>query len=306
MARPLLRAPLGALLFALTLSACDDGGLTAPDGSSAAGDDLTALLDEQLEVEDSADLLDAATLAERAGTTYQPITGPTTITQPGVYLVTADFSLPAGVPADAIVVQADNVYLDLGGHTITGPGNKIGRGVAVMGARRVLVSGGTLETFGVGVDLFESTRTTVAGVHALGGDEFADPDNGVPAQVGFQLINSPQNRIIGNYAVETNLGIFVRGPGNRRNRIQANVALAGNFGLLGICYNPAPDAPPDSPGPSHDRVTNNFLNGFATGIQVSEGSAYNSFINNRIYYLDFAWTDENGTNVFQNNQTMQL
>jgi hypothetical protein len=51
--------------------------------------------------------------------------GPTTsfpiiINQPGSYLLTADLTVPAS--ANGIEIQADNVTLDLGGHSITGPG----------------------------------------------------------------------------------------------------------------------------------------------------------------------------------------
>src|SRR5882672_8519699 len=47
-----------------------------------------------------------------------PIFAPTTITDPGHYVVTRDFTAP-GV---AITITANNVTLDLNGHTITGPG----------------------------------------------------------------------------------------------------------------------------------------------------------------------------------------
>jgi len=47
-----------------------------------------------------------------------PIYRPTTITAPGHYVVTRDFSYPSG---SGVLIQANNVTLDLDGHTITGP-----------------------------------------------------------------------------------------------------------------------------------------------------------------------------------------
>jgi hypothetical protein len=303
----LQRAPMGALLLALFLFGCDGGGLTAPEAAAPEIPGLAALLDEQIETATAETAPSARALAEQAGVPLQFISGPTKIDAPGLYLVTRDFNLPPGVPADAIVVAADNVFLDLGGHTLTGPGNKIGRGVFVEDAQRVVVTGGTLETFGVGVEVNESNRVAVVGMRALGGDEFADPPNGIPPQVGFLLVNSARNRLTGNSARGTNLGFFVRGPESMRNEITGNVALAGEFGLLGVCYNPHPDDPdPAGPGPSEDRVSGNFLNGFGTGIQASAGSARNGFTFNRIYYLASPWEDLNGTNVFANNVTMQI
>lgn len=302
------RLPLGALLLALALAGCDDGGLTAPDATQTAApgsEAFAALLDDQIDAEEAEVVSDAATFAASAGVVLQDITGPTVITESGVYAVTQDFSLPSGTEADAIVVQADGVFLDLGTHTLTGPGNKLGRGVVVEGARRVVVRGGTLETFGVGVVLSETQRVAVTGVRVVGGDEFADPPNGIPPQIGVLLLNSRGNRVFGNQTTDTNLGLFVRGPGSMNNYLIGNSATAGEFGLLGICYNPAPDSP-DPEGPSNDRVQGNLLNGFGVGIQVSEGSANNRFVENAIYYLDSAWEDANGSNTFLRNLTVQL
>ncbi|MDX1419423.1 MAG: hypothetical protein R3181_05600 [Rubricoccaceae bacterium] len=308
MSRLSLRLSLGALLVALTLVGCDDGGLTGPDPLQTAapeGDAFAALLDDQIDADASEDVADAAAFAASAGEAIQAITGPTVITESGVYAVAQDFSLPAGTAADAIVIEADGVFLDLGTHTLTGPGNKLGRGVVVEGARRVVVRGGTLETFGVGVALSGSVRVAVTGVEVVGGDEFADPPNGIPPQIGVLLVNSRGSRVFGNQTTDTNLGLFVRGPGSMSNYLIGNSATAGAFGLLGICYNPAPDTT-DPEGPSGDRVQGNLLNGFGVGIQVSEGSANNLFVENAIYYLDAAWEDANGSNTFLRNLTFQL
>ncbi len=297
------RVRLGAftLLIALLFTGCDDGGLTAPDQTAADATAFTAFVDQTIEAAMADDVPSAATVADQVEVLPVSITGPTVITEPGLYVVEADFS----AEADGIVIQASGVFLDLNNHTITGPGNKEGRGVVIEGVQRVLVRGGALETFGVGVAVVGSRRVGVAGVRVAGGDEFADPANGVPPQVGFLLLDTVGARLLGNSAYETNLGFFVRGGGSTRNQLMGNLAQASENGLLGVCYNPAPDTP-DPAGPSLDRVSNNVLIGFGTGIQASVGSAENRFASNVIYYLEDDYEDLNGSNVFVGNRTMQL
>ena len=55
-----------------------------------------------------------------------------------------------------------------------------------------------------------------------------------------------------------------------------------------------------------DDVTENVLDHFGTGIQVSEGSAHNRFNRNIIRYIDRAWVDHNGSNEFERNKTTQI
>jgi hypothetical protein len=232
-----------------------------------------------------------------------PITGPTVITKAGHYRLTRDFAVnDAG--GDGIVVRSDGVLLWLGDHEIRGPGNKSGRGIVLEGASEVLVHGGQLRRFGVGVALVDANRCAVRGVSIEGGDEVANPPAGVPPQIGLLLVNSAMNRVARNELEGVNLGIFVRGPGSYENRIRRNEVRAGIHGLLGICYNPAPGAGPA--GPTRDRVTHNTLSRFGTGIQTSAGSAMNYFTANTIEYFSQAYQDFNGTNVFERNRTRQV
>lgn len=231
-----------------------------------------------------------------------PITGPTTITEPGEYRVMADFAVtdPSG---DGIVIRASNVRVSLGGRTITGPGNKQGRGIVIEGAQGVEVVGGTLRTFGIGVALLEAAGSTVRGVAVEGGDEFADPPAVAP-QIGILIVDGARNTIRDNRLDRVNLGIFVRGGGSYENRIVQNVATAGTHGLLGICYNPASGAGPA--GPQRDQVMRNTLDGFDGGIQASEESTDNRFVANIIRFLSLAYEDRNGSNRFLGNQTTDL
>jgi hypothetical protein len=230
------------------------------------------------------------------------ITGPTEITEPGQYRVTQDFSVSPET-GDGIVVRAGGVHLDLAGHTITGPGNKVGRGVVVEGVGDVIIEGGTLRTFGIGVALLGATSTTVREITVEGGDEFADPP-AVPPQIGVLLVNSARNTITETHVTGANLGYFVRGAGSYDNRLVRNAAVAGTHGLLGICYNPAMGEGPV--GPSGDTVQRNSLDGFGGGIQASAGSENNRFVANTIRFREFAWEDRNGSNRFLGNRSEDL
>jgi hypothetical protein len=236
----------------------------------------------------------------KAGSAAQEISGPTVIAASGAYKVVADFS----ATADAIVIRADRVLLDLDGHVITGAGNKAGRGIVLDGVSNVLVRNGVLQTFGVGVALLHSSKSLAKNINIRGGDEFANPPAGVPPQIGVLLVNSYRNLIVKNACNRVNLGLFVRGGGSHDNLILHNAVVGGNNGLLAICYNPADGQ--GSAGPTSDVVSHNFLNRFGVGIQASAGSTQNQFNHNTIYYFSKAWEDFNGANEFEGNRTRQI
>lgn len=265
---------------------------------------VSSELDDRAELFDRADAVSptlAATPAEGGltldGAGVTAITGPIVITEPGTYRVANDFS----TDGDAIVVQADDVVLSLGGYTITGPGDLAGRGIVLDGANKVTVRDGILQSFGLGVVLLDTKNSAVRGVRVVGGDVATGPPN---VQIGTMLINSRDNRLQGNTYEQVNLGIFVRGGGSADNRIQQNTILAGANGLLGICYNPAPGEGPA--GPLNDTVKLNSILGFRTGIQASVGSMDNLFTLNTIEYLVQPYEDFNGTNTFVRNRTSEI
>ena len=168
----------------------------------------------------------------------------------------------------------------------------------------MLVSGGRIRRFGLGVAVLGAHGCRVRDIGIEGGDETADPANGNPPQIGVMLVNSDENVIAGNHLRDVNLGLFVRGGESRDNLLHHNVVLGGQHGLLGICYNPAPDGGPA--GPQGDRVWGNLLSRFGVGISASAGSEANRFADNTIRYFDVAWLDQNGANVFQRNHAMQI
>ena len=302
----LLQVLLGALtlVLAAAIVGCGSHKLTAP------------LVDRQATEAVSA-TTQAASLAAGAAnseaddedsetgdfTNARAIGGPTVITQPGVYRVTRDFSADP-TTGDGIVIRSDDVSLWLGDHRLQGPGNKSGRGVAIESANRVQVHGGHLSTFGIGIVLSGASHCVIRKVDVMGGDEFADPPNGVAPQIGIMLVNSAYNRIARNDLHGINLGIFVRGGGSTGNRIDKNRVVGLTHGILAICYNPAPMA--GTAGPSHDVVSGNELLRFGKGIATSIGSQQNRFIENVIEYFTSAYTDLNGTNVFIRNRATQV
>lgn len=290
---------LFAALFMMFLAAAcqKENPLQAPvedQASAAAASD--AVTESELEATIQAHL--ATRGLAKSGAVE--ITGPTVITTPGIYRVGNNFS----ASGDGIVIQSDYVLLNLDERTITGPGNKAGRGIVLDGVKNVLVRNGNLRTFGVGTALFGTSQALVRNVNLRGGDEVANPPAGIPPQIGVLLVNSYGNFILPNKYRDVNLGIFVRGGGSYNNTIARNTVSAGANGLLGICYNPA--AGEGDAGPQNDFVTQNVLNRFGTGIQTSTGSRENRFTHNTIYYFNQPYEDFNGTNVFENNRTQQV
>ena len=290
------------------LSSVIESAADADNGqSSTFQQELSALVDQSEFTEDESGQTAGASeqpkgIAENASQFFwaKVIKEPTTITKPGLYVVGRDFS----TSGDGIVIKSNFVLLLMGNHTLTGPGAKEGRGIVIDGARYVVVVGGRLENFGIGVSMENTDASIVRYVVVLGADEYANPPQGIAPQIGTMLINSPYNHITRNSYFDVNLGIFVRGGGSRYNYIVGNRVVGGDHGLLAICYNPAPTG--GDAGPSFDLVRFNRLDSFSTGIQTSAGSSHNKFEYNTISYFAEAYHDFNGSNTFVHNQAQQL
>ena len=95
---------------------------------------------------------------------------PVRITRAGVYCLTRDLAVPAGVEV-GIRVEADGVVVDLGGHTLTGRG---GAGVRAVGRHGVSVRNGAIRGFGRGVVLEGS-----GGLHLVEGMRIQARDAGI-------------------------------------------------------------------------------------------------------------------------------
>ena len=119
-------------------------------------------------------------------------------------VLTADTTLTADLscPGDALVVAAPGVTLDLGGHTISGPGirqfsNETGVTVSATG---VMVRNGTIQDFSSGVTS-SAERTDVNGLNLL--------------RTGWGArFESDGNRFRGNLVFATPTGVRISGSAN--------------------------------------------------------------------------------------------
>jgi parallel beta-helix repeat protein len=229
----------------------------------------------------------------------RPITGPTVISRPGVYVLQRGIML--GDAGTAIVITASNVSLDLNGLPLSGPGGKQGVGIRVDGASDVSVHGGSLSRFATGVEVSNSANVHLEGLQIDGEDAGGPP----PGEVGILILNSRGVVVERNEISHTFLGIFVRGAGSGGNRIANNTLVGGSNGQLGICYNP--DASGRPTGPSGDLVYNNLVSRFKLGLQTSAGTAGNIFRENAIAYVVEAINEIGpNQNVFADNHTIAV
>ena len=128
-------------------------------------------------------------------------------------VVTQDTTLDSDLidcPGDGIVVAADDVTLDLRGHTVAGPGT--GSGIRAVGHHGLTVQHGVIRGFWVGLDLDSVAATRTRGL--------AIRSNGI----GLRLVGAG-NRIAANEIRDNVTGADLRGAGNRfvRNVVSADL-----------------------------------------------------------------------------------
>jgi hypothetical protein len=192
------------------------------------------------------------------------------VDEPGSYILRFDLRSERG---DGLVITASGVTIDLNGHQITTLSRGTGRGLFVNGASGVTIKNGRVGGFMANVMLSNATNVTVQDMQIVGTD--LAPSGG-PSEIGINIINSRAALIKGNTISSVNLGIFVRGGGSTGNRITENNVIGGAnpaHGLLGICYNPAPNA--GTAGPRGDLIYNNHIARFGYAFAISEFSIYN-------------------------------
>ncbi len=192
------------------------------------------------------------------------------INEPGSYVLRYDLMVDRG---DGLVVTASGVTIDLNGHQIGTRTNGNGRGILIDGASGVAIKNGRVGSFMANVMLLNSTNVIVQDLQIVGAG--LAPSGG-PSEIGINIINSRAALIKGNTISSVNLGIFVRGGNATGNRITENNITGGAnpaHGLLGICYNPAPNA--GTAGPRGDLIYNNHIARFGYAFAISEFSIYN-------------------------------
>ena len=192
------------------------------------------------------------------------------INEPGSYVLRYDLMSERG---DGLVIRASGVTIDLNGHQIGTWSRGTGRGIFVDGASGVTIKNGRVGGFMVNVMLSNATNVTVQDMQIVGLD--LAPSGG-PSEIGINILNTRAALIKGNTISSVNLGIFVRGGNATGNRITENNITGGAnpaHGLLGICYNPAPNA--GTVGPRGDLIYNNHIARFGYAFAISEFSIYN-------------------------------
>ena len=157
-----------------------------------------------------------------------------------------------------LVIGADGITLDLGGHRVFGtaePGE--GAGILVENRTRVRIANGTVQFFDAGVAILGGGSNRVGRIQALdnvgsGATDFGD---------GIAISDSADNLILQNVArgngIYSGIGIF--GAGSTGNVIDRNLVEANN-----ILTSPT--------GPQQD-----------DGIRLEPGTSGNTVTNNRVY-----------------------
>ena len=167
------------------------------------------------------------------------------ITQPGAYRVTADLHCHACL--QCLLIDANNVTIDLQGHTLTGDGSRASVGIKTSGAilSNIEVRNGTITAFGHGIDLggtlgarvermrvFKNTRS---GIRTAGGSVVASNIVMRNALEGIVVTGSGGNGalVVDNLAVENGtIGIRVKSG----SAVRGNVANGnGAEGITVVC-----------------------------------------------------------------------
>jgi len=135
-------------------------------------------------------------------------------------------------PGDGIVIGADNITLDLGGHTIDGLGSAAPFGSDGIdntgGYDNVVIEDGTVTEFQQGLELVGTTGNVVRGLSVsrnISDAFFVD---------GFAALDSNANRIVGNRVFGNGGGIDLRG--STGNVIRGNAATGNGGPGIGLTF----------------------------------------------------------------------
>ena len=159
-------------------------------------------------------------------------------------------------PGDGLIVAANDVVLDLNGHTITGMGN--GAGLRAARVTDVVIENGTVTGFHTGVQLDEADGNTVRAITATLNVR------------GINVSGSDDNQIVLN-TLTNNGGDAIRLGLSSGNAIQRNV-LTGNVFGIGI-----------ADGSTDNLVRGNQVSSSgAFGIALFSGATENRLVGNTV------------------------
>jgi len=145
-------------------------------------------------------------------------------------VITRSIVLAADVgpcPGTGLIVGADGITVDLGGHRLfgtPGAGDGHGAGIRLPNRRGVTVKRGTVSSFDAGVAVNRGSANTVTGIVARDNRGPADFTNAELGD-GIVLFNSANNRILDNSVIHNGIfdGIGVLGLDANDNVIADNV-----------------------------------------------------------------------------------
>jgi hypothetical protein len=156
---------------------------------------------------------------------------PYTISAPGSYILGAD-SQTAGA---GIKIEADDVTLDLNGHSLYGGSDSVFPGTAIYSNdhRNITVKNGKIRDFEVGVGLYQFSDQVGAGQRVESLDLIDCPIPIVVIQTAGSIIQN--NHIIYRLGKAGGPGILVNGGGNRVN----DNVISGFIGDSAIAFTSA-------------------------------------------------------------------
>jgi parallel beta-helix repeat protein len=207
---------------------------------------------------------------------------------------------------DGLIVGADGIRIDLNDHTITGSGT--GTGVLASGRSGVVIAGGTIKNFTIGVQLAASTGVTIKEIGVTGNRD------------GIFLIGSSGNTIKENIAWQNSrVGVMLR-PGAVRNSTQNLVTentLSDNANGVILVETPTGNVFKENiisgssnagialnGGVSANLIKENTLGGNAAGILFNVGAtgllpSANTFVENMITMNTCGLKGPVGDNTFK-------
>lgn len=139
---------------------------------------------------------------------------------------------------DGIVIKANNVTLNLGGHRILGADRRLGdfAGVHLLGVSGVTVTNGTISGFDAGVDIDFGSANTIRHIRAQG--NLGAPDPGSSLGDGIIATHSSGNKIIENAVTRNGIydGIAVLGLDSNNNAISRNLVKNSTDSNVGASF----------------------------------------------------------------------
>jgi hypothetical protein len=176
-----------------------------------------------------------------------PITGPTTINQPGHYYLTRNISITGA--QTAIAISASGVTLDLGGFTIDGDDNAGSLGISISegGFGNITIDNGVVSDFLIGLNVDAGVAVMVD--HVTVSSNVVGMEVGLRSQVsgcsahnnttGISMLGVGAGSVIRDCLVtDSNIGIFseqrgvIRGSDVLHNSTDLQAVALPNFGLL--------------------------------------------------------------------------